>query len=55
MAKVLATGRAGFIGTHRAEYFLNVAWDVVGIDSLSRKEVIENTRPSSLWDFNSAG
>ena len=51
MAKVLVTGCAGFIGTHAAEYFLNVGWDVVGIDNLSRKGVIDITRCNSFWHY----
>ena len=37
--KVLITGIAGFLGTHVAEYFKILGWDVVGIDNLTEFEL----------------
>jgi UDP-glucose 4-epimerase len=34
MAKVLITGVAGFLGSHVAERFQNLGWEVAGIDNL---------------------
>ena len=34
MAKAFVTGVAGFLGSHVAERFVEIGWDVVGIDNL---------------------
>lgn len=34
MSKVLITGVAGFLGSHIADRFINLGWEVVGIDNL---------------------
>lgn len=34
MAKVFITGMAGFLGSHVAEHFRDLGWDVCGIDNL---------------------
>ncbi len=37
--KVLVTGVAGFLGTHVAEHFKSIGWEVIGIDNLNDMEL----------------
>ena len=37
--KVLVTGICGFLGTHTAEYFKKLGWEVYGIDNLTDREL----------------
>jgi len=40
MTKLLITGGAGFIGSHAAEYFSNIGYEVVVLDNLKRGEIL---------------
>lgn len=37
--RLLITGVAGFLGTHVAEHFRNLGWEVIGIDNLADMEL----------------
>lgn len=59
--KVLVTGVCGFLGTHVAEHFRNLGWDVIGIDNLNDFELrrakfnVKKSRDHNLEFLESIG
>ena len=53
MRKVLITGAAGFLGSHLVDSFLNIGFNVIGIDNLSTGSVenLQHLKQSSEFQF----
>ncbi len=50
--KVLATGGAGFVGSHVAEYYAKRGEDVTVFDNLSRAEILGKAVGDQLYNWN---